>query len=905
MNNVANLGDADLANLVQNGMKQFVQSRLANSHEPQRWKGLLWDIAVTPQPPHDHYADANWPAWRLLRHALGKIGHLPQHRSRALVLGFPDENAYDVAVTRYRDAFRRFVYNAHSLADVATEVATRLRRVVQALRPDPWQDFIQLLTPLLDWESELANKVQALLSTDGRFLLLAYYPHGYARLLAPIGSRLKQTIASRNPHLGVFVASPWEESLCEQFHRWSQLQEWGTNRQRLVILPLLSAADFPDLSSAMDNAAVHGVHVLAFCPDADSADATGRSAGGHVCLEEVVLAPWFPSPASAGYTGLAQLSQDVAQAALIFEALACFSALHRRPTVAWLEAITGVPDNTIRSVAGQAPDFIQRDRATHRLYWSSQDGSVEFLESQSPDQVPGKYADMIWRLCAKEPPGWERAVLNLLKSMYQTGRLRLLRRVLAELRRQNLSPENLLERFPPTQRPQARLDLARVYARARLYQEAHDLLLEANVAPVSPEFLDHQLLCAEILTEQVADTGKILFFEAAQFIYGDLAKQAVTNASRQQELDERKAELFLAAGGPREALQVLNGLRELSLFGRALKARALAESGQFAQAAKVATAAGQRWRSVQLQPLPGETPGAYDTRWSNHVQQLLHQPASQTPVEALHQAAIRALERGHFDTAHKLLEHATGHYRDNVHLAVARARLLVETGQPDEAVRLLLSVEEELTGQDNIVVQGALYDALLEEFRKRRDAMSNDWRQRLERMPQPIFDRNFRKEHYLPSQLVRLLTLEAKAFWYGALTQSGDRDAMPAVVDSLRETKNPAALNLAARILATREAWTDALQKVDHALKAAPDPQSRIRTLNTKARILLDCAAAGASCGFDPLKGADQALQVSEGLDAGNTYTMLLRAEWLERSGDRNRAAQVRNQAEALRRIEP
>ena len=519
----------------------------------------------------------------------------------------------------------------------------------------------------------------------------------------------------------------------------------------------------------------------------------------------------------------------------------------------------------------------------------------------SDEELALHYATAIQRLAEKTPRGWERAVVNLLKSMDQTGRLRLLRRVLAELRQRDLSPANLLKRFPDQQKFQARLDLARVHARARLYEEAHELLLEAGVASDSQEFLDHQVLCAEILTEQLADTGKILFFEAAQFIYDDLAKKAVTNASLQQELVERKAELLLAAGRPQEALNLLNGLRQLSLLGQALKARALAESGEFELAARITMAASHRWRGIQLQRLPGETQDAFEQRWNDHVRQLLEKPASATPVEAFHQAIIRALERDHFQTASQLLEHATRHYRDNVHLAVARARLRVETGQPDQAIEWLRSVQKELTGQDNVVVQGALDDARLERFK-------ND-PQRPPELSSPIFSRNFRKEHYLLAQQVRLLTLWAKAFWYGASPESpepgtmGAVSGLPGLLGQLSQIANPAALNLAARILAAHKHWNDAIDKVDDALGAAQDPQSKVRTLNTKARILLNYAAAGVSSGVNPLAAADEALQESEKLDAGNTYTMLLRAEWLEREGRILEAKTLRQQADGLRQV--
>ncbi len=113
---------------------------------------------------------------------------------------------------------------------------------------------------------------------------------------------------------------------------------------------------------------------------------------------------------------------------------------------------------------------------------------------------------------------------------------------------------------------------------------------------------------------------------------------------------------------------------------------------------------------------------------------------------------------------------------------------------------------------------------------------------------------------------------------------------------------SPPALNLAAQILASKGCFRDALEKLNRATNLAADPQTRIRTFNTRARILLDWAAQG---GADACQQADVALGVSEELDAGNSYTMLLRAEWYERCHSPDKARKLRSKAENLRRVSP
>jgi hypothetical protein len=333
----------------------------------------------------------------------------------------------------------------------------------------------------------------------------------------------------------------------------------------------------------------------------------------------------------------------------------------------------------------------------------------------------------------------------------------------------------------------------------------------------------------------------------------------------------------------------------------------LAECGQLSEALNISSDTG--WpRGIELDRLPDETQADFEKRWNAHLEKLLDTPARRTPVEALHQAAIRALERGHFGEADKLIQHARSHYRDHVYLATAHARLLVETGRTEEAVRFLFELEKELTGRENAVVEGALFEALLEVFRlcckpTGTKKMNDQWSERIVQLPQPIFDGEFRREHYLHPQLARLVTQNAKAYWYGACGQiPRERKNTDIVVAALRDLGTPAALNLSARILASYCQWDDVSIFTDKACKDSKDRQTQIRSWNTKARILLDHAAAGDS---SALEKAGKALAQSEDLDSGNSYTMLLRAEWLERSGFSGKAAEVRLEADQLRKIQP
>jgi hypothetical protein len=882
------------------GMLEFINWFLTAKagRKPVRWKLLLWDMAVTDCPEHDGYPDADWPAWRLYRHACGYVGQYEEISQRAVLRGFGTLRSVHTAISRYRDLFADYTKHNQGWRPLAAYLFSHRRAVIDAGErlPNCWQDFRALLEPAELWEPIIVNQLALSLRGRGRVLAVAHYPKPYAEFLPAVALGVRQGLSQQMPDLAVNFVSAWEDSLQEA------VQDLNPAPDSLLIVPVHGAAAFTDLEAGLEQAAEQRVHLLVFCPDAATAARIEKAQmPANYDLFPIHLSPWYRPEAGQPQVGAVppEVMTITGHSALL-DALACFSALHRKPTLELLEAITGTDQNQIKAfLVEQASDWVAFETGTRRAFWAEQDGSVRYLEQRfDAEQLVSQYVTLIQRLAQQAPAGWAAAVLNLLKSMYQTGRLRLLRSVLTELGERGVAPQRIVEAHEPKQQFQARLGLARVYARAFLYEQAHELLLEAEPPPASDEFRDHQLCAAEILADQLADTGKTAFYEAASFIYEDL-RRAATGALEQQ-LDELAAHLELAAGKPDKALGWVRRHSNPTLFGRAVEARALAELGRLDEALGLPRATG-RPRGIELDRRPDEAQDQFEQRWDEHVRQLLGAPADETPVEALHQAAIRALERGHLAAAQQLIRHARSHYRDHVYLATAHARLLVEAGRAEEAVRFLFDLEDELTGRDNEVVEGALFDALLELFRHNQAAMLASWRERLGQLPQPIFDINFRREHYLPSQRARLVTQNAKAYWYGACGQL-THPRTNQVITELAQLDTPPALNLAARILAEHQRWNDALARLQRALALVQDPQTRIRTWNTQARILLDQAANGEP---SALARADQALQVSKGLDRGNTYTMLLRAEWLERSGDSSRAAQVRKQAEALRRIEP
>ena len=885
------------AQFLQQGVIGFINWFLDTKagRNPVRWKLLLWDMCVTPCGDQ-----VDWPAFRLYRHARNLVGQYEEITKRAAQRGFGSEGNVHTALARtFRPAFKAWIEadpNWQVLEEQCRD-GNFLRALIQRgeIIADRWDEFRALLEPADDWVERICLALETPLQRgQGLLLAVAHYPSTYAEFLLAVAFDVKQRFSELIPELPVNVARLEGDELRPQ------IESLNPAPNSLLIVPVAGTAAFLDLEVGLQEAGARRCHLLVFSPDAATAGRIETTLMLGYSPIPIPLSPWYRTEQPA-HPAIPPRAAEAAVESRLLLVLAAFSLLHRRPTLALLAAATDLPDAQIQNyITGEAAGWVQFDPGTERAYWSSEEGSEAYVERfvDTPGKLRELYVDIVVKLAARRPEGWPRAALNLFKSMYQTGRLRLLRAVLSELETRVLLPGELLGAFAENERFQAQLDLARVYARAYLYEKAHDLLLELDVPENDPsrfdDFWNHQLLAAEILTRQVADTGKTCYFEAAEFICKDLDGRVIADAGRKRQIEERLADLYLEAGQSQRALDLLDKYNSgLSLFGQSLKARALAELGRFDDALKIPTV-GDRPRGVQLNRQDAEKQDDYERRWSNHVEGLLGKPAREIPVEALHQAAQRALERGRFAEAQKLLEHARSHYRDNVHLAVAWARLLVESGRAEEAVRYLWDLERNLTGRDNLVVEGALYDALLE-LRRQDASLIADWKDRLRQIPDPIFDSSLRREHYLPSQYARLITLAAKAYRSGALAGVEVSQTNTAeLLARLTELEVPAALNLAAQILADQSSYEDALTKLDRAIELAVDPQTKIRTFNTRARILLDQGR---------LHEAGKELDESERLDAGNSYTMLLRAEWHQRCGQQGEAAKLRQRAEELRRV--
>jgi len=901
----------DLAKKLQENMLKFIDwfKKEKSGRNPVRWNLLLWDIAVSPQPAHDNYPDAKWPAWRLYRFARGFVGQHDEITERAVLRGFKSKaNVYTEISRTFRDSFDAYTQNSSwccSWANCDISLMTQVAQAGEKLS-DAWSSFREKLAPAEVWEDLIVSQLKQCLSSYKSVLAMAYYPSSYSEFLAAVALNVREKLGIHNPSLQVNIVSSWEESL------GAAVQSLNPASGSLLIVPVHGTAAFPDLEDGLKEAVSRQLHMLVFCPDADTNE---RITKVHLHESygrcEILLSPWYqPDTAVPEVPQVPHEVVSVQQRTGLLNALACFSVLHRKPTLEQLVVLSGMKQEDILTfITNTASDWIQYDESTTRAYWGQQDGSVLYLEQQFSDleNLSGQYVSLILKLSKEKPNGWETVTLNLLKSMYQTGRLRLLRRILKELDKSGKAPEKILgvegpvgtgsagpggTAAPATALFQTRLDLARVYARAYLHVSAHQLLVHAEPRPGN-EFIRHQLCCAEILADQLADTGKKALYEAASFIYADLSHQFTPLMSQSAEL---RAHLELVAGNPAQALNLVNNSgNQLSMYGQAIKARALAELGRVDQALQLQGKTSMP-RGFQLDRLALETQSQFEQRWASHVQLLLGAPAERTPAEALHQMAIRALERGHLATAHNLIEHARSHYRDNVYLATAHARLLVEAGRCDEAVRFLLDLRDQLTGKQHLVVQGALADALLELWRSKNGSISNERKQKLDSILM-MLEKRLREENYLPSQWARVKTLLAKAWWYGAWGQ--DKTLNP-VIAELSNLNSAPALALAARILAANCAIDDALDKLSRAFNHAADPQTRIRLYNTKARILLDRAAAGDVL---YLSAVDCALKESEALDEGNSYTMLLRAEWCEGRGGLARAQNLKQKAGCLRKI--
>ena len=176
------------AQLLHRGMLEFIEWFLTNraGRNAIRWKLLLWDMAVTPCPKHDDYPDADWPAWRLYRHACGYVGQYAAISERAALRGFKTrENVHTALCRDYGRAFDEHTRGKAEWLRLADYVSDHRSDVIEAGEAlhDRWQDFRALLKPAELWEPIIVNQLAPSLRGAGRVLAVAHYPKPYSEFL--------------------------------------------------------------------------------------------------------------------------------------------------------------------------------------------------------------------------------------------------------------------------------------------------------------------------------------------------------------------------------------------------------------------------------------------------------------------------------------------------------------------------------------------------------------------------------------------------------------------------------------------------------------------------------------------------------------------------------------------------
>ncbi len=272
-------------------------------------------------------------------------------------------------------------------------------------------------------------------------------------------------------------------------------------------------------------------------------------------------------------------------------------------------------------------------------------------------------------------------------------------------------------------------------------------------------------------------------------------------------------------------------------------------------------------RLLALGAARGELRGA---DWRSYIGSLLDRSQRVSPA-ALQQAATRAIERGFFDDAEKLLKRGLAEAPDNIFLRTTEARLFHERGRFEEALRCFDTIFAELAdAREAEAVWLTRLESALERFRETGNPNVLPVHR-----PHPLRGTPPKDDRTLHYRLY-LLAAEAKLYWYGAETCNYSSD-LRALANALLAVEDvPFLRNLAARILADDRVrdWEKARQHVQAALQNATG-QQRLRSLDLLASIWEKQAkVADESQANLCRQNAINALMESLKIDPENTFTL-------------------------------
>lgn len=899
-----------------------------------RWARALWEVAsggAEPNPEKVNKDVARWirerqtcvaraepttdvkpplrtRAWPFsrLRAWLYESQRRPDFKSRLEALGFASENSVERWKSQLKQRWQEELQttaesrvselqntsNAFDWCNLEA-VVDRLDRAVADGQVDSGLDKLRdALRIRTDWEDALGSAFRQA-PDDRPRLIVGLYPPG----------REDETVAAAfgvERALGVraFIPLDEEKPLVGLVEGWSP-----EPREQMAVLPCLER--FDDAEKGLERLAWRGCDLVAFA----KSDEWFKRWGDPVFVRLGAL-PDDERDASEDESFHEAL--DRSEFAAILRAASLFSARNRKLAIDQLARACSVDEDRVRTAIDNSHDLLSAD-VSDKVVRVDQAQAARYVARTYPtlEAKAEAYTNLFRRLDPSRPED-ARAVRNIFTEWLfaSPAELRLACRVMRALReddRDHRDPILEFARCGPPSNTRARLRWTQILSWLGEHQAAHDLLLDTDREGDGQEFAPSgahiEQVNARIFVTRYRATGRTQFLRLASLAYQsalDLAEDAERPA-----ICEEFAQVRLMADNPCEAKDLLDQVSNRGRRWMMLRAAVEARSGG-AAASPEPTSDVEGWVGrLDLDKVTGD-------KWHAYVAQLV-EPESAPRAEELQQAAARALERGHFADAKRLLDRGLSIAPDNAYLAATHARLLHEQGRYSDAAKELEAILDDLVGDEHAVLRAAWVDSRLEAFRAGQSGGS-----RIHWIPKAM-EGQPKKEELSLSSWFHLVALEAKAYWYDALCWHDRgtelevdhrwREDLPGLCDALLGLSSPppAPLRaLAAKIRASgpNPDFDCAAELAEQAVEAART-QGRahdlVVTLNTLALVWEQ--AAQARHGADRVAALGKArAALEEGVkgDEENTYSLSALARVLEVLAAATDGADLGEQSQAL-----
>jgi hypothetical protein len=836
----------------------FLEERVRRSKSPQRTqtRRALWEL--TSRPLRNAEVDSPWPFWRfcvrlLGREALSLISRNEPEISEDLhTIGI---SGSDVWKHRIRESLEKYL-TACGIDFADERVKAAVTKIAFAVTreelPSGLGQVKEALGIRTDWEEALFEAVQAH-NPQGAGLIAALCPPRHDEFYPG----LTVALLNQYPERSIFTALEEEECLLPLLERWEGSHP---NRPWLAVVP--KPERFTDLEEAREWLNKRGWRVLLLTENED-------------------LTLHWPQPfavvlgALASPEEIAESEREVYESFLnqvrfhdLLECVCLFTAWHRKPLVSQVVRILGgrYTEEQVRPTVEQSAGLLAFDPLNPDKIMRSDLGWAAARVLRRPQQeLVGRYSQVLGALDPGKPED-RNAVRNLYTSWYfiPPPKLRLARCVFLAARQKEDGRPKLLD-FANREDPQAtgaRRRWAEILSFIGEHQEAHDLLLNTERGQEEPAL---EALNARIFKTRFRDSGRTLYFNLAERICQELIAAQRSSPAAADPLREQLAELYHWSGNTQKAIEVLEQASTgPTWFRRGLRADLLAETGRTAEAEQeAATLPARRKHPVLLEQLRGAD-------WRSYIDSLLD-PSRRVAPAALVQAAGRALDRGLFEDAKRLVSRGLEEAPDNVFIRTTEARLFHERGAFQEALHRLDTIFEELANKREAeVIWVTRLESALELFRATGQAsVLPDHR------PHPLQGKPPKQDRALNYHLY-LMAAEAKLYWYGAENSRYSQNLASLANALIATIDHPFLRSLAARILADDRVrdFPRARQHLSVVLEKVTG-QARIRALNLLASIWeREAAHKTDEEAHKCRQQAIEALQESRKIDPENTFTL-------------------------------